>query len=184
VQGSDGSLYGVTQRDSAGIKVGGAIYTIPKDGAGAGLVYQFSDSGGDGKNPGPLIEGKDGVLYGTSRGGRFMLGTVFKLNKDGTGYAILHHGDAKGPAGPVIEGSDGSLAASAETVVAAMQVQSSRSTRPAEATRPYIPLATLRRRSESVGLIREPMAFVWRDLPEARIQIAQTVGRGHALQTE
>src|ERR1041385_351752 len=39
----------------------------------------------------PLIEGTDGLLYGTSYGGApGDSGTVFELNKDGSGYRVLH----------------------------------------------------------------------------------------------
>src|ERR1041384_2827126 len=39
-----------------------------------------------------LIEGSDGVLYGTTpEGGTEGAGVVFKFNKDGTGYTVLHH---------------------------------------------------------------------------------------------
>ena len=38
-----------------------------------------------------LVEGRDGALNGTtSSGGHKDLGTVFKLNKDGNGYRLLH----------------------------------------------------------------------------------------------
>src|SRR5207253_1413429 len=56
----------------------------------------------------------DGALYGsTFWGGAFGLGTVFKLNKDGTGYQVLYSfqgppADGLGPAG-LFEGSDGAL---------------------------------------------------------------------------
>jgi uncharacterized repeat protein (TIGR03803 family) len=46
---------------------------------------------GDGRHPsGRLVEGSDGTIYGTTeRGGANDFGSLFKLNKDGTGYAIL-----------------------------------------------------------------------------------------------
>src|SRR5438093_2651663 len=63
-----------------------------------------------------LTEGSDGALYGTSRsGGQYGWGTVFKLNKNGTGYEVLHSftgypGDgAASPFSGVLEGSDGML---------------------------------------------------------------------------
>src|SRR5215471_16426688 len=38
----------------------------------------------------PLVEGPDAALYGTSYAGGAGVGTVFKLNKDGTGQTVLH----------------------------------------------------------------------------------------------
>src|SRR6266404_5979788 len=39
-----------------------------------------------------LIEGTNGALYGTtSYGGYFAAGTLFRVQKDGTGYIVLHH---------------------------------------------------------------------------------------------
>ena len=62
-----------------------------------------------------LIEGSDRALYGTSpQGGANNSGTVFKLNQDGSAYAILHsfkffgdEGDT--PVGALVQGSDGAL---------------------------------------------------------------------------
>ena len=43
-----------------------------------------------GANPTAVIECSDGRLYGTSAsGGAFGGGTVFRLNKDGSGYTVL-----------------------------------------------------------------------------------------------
>ena len=38
----------------------------------------------------PLTQGPDGILYGTSSGGGLGGGTVFRVNPDGTHFAILH----------------------------------------------------------------------------------------------
>ena len=61
-----------------------------------------------------LIEDTNGVLYGTTRyGGPNNYGTVFKLNKDGYGYEVLHSftngTDARNPVDGVILSSDGFL---------------------------------------------------------------------------
>ncbi len=38
-----------------------------------------------------FIEGSDGFLYGTNeRGGEFGSGSIFRINKDGSGYQVLH----------------------------------------------------------------------------------------------
>src|SRR5437867_1322049 len=55
------------------------------------LVHSFGYSDKSGSHPrGTLIQGSDGVLYGTTEaGGAYGLGVVFRLNTDGTGYAVL-----------------------------------------------------------------------------------------------
>src|SRR5688572_4593677 len=66
-----------------------------------------------------VIEGSDGVLYGTTvYGGASPVssfytdaGVVFRMNKDGSGFRILHHfsrTDGSSP-GPLLEASDGNL---------------------------------------------------------------------------
>src|SRR6266404_3782796 len=69
----------------------------------------------DGRDPGGgLIEGTDGALYGTTSPGANTMGTIFKLNKDGSGYSVLHNfswtgGDGWDPRGTLVEGNDGAL---------------------------------------------------------------------------
>src|SRR5260370_14849038 len=64
---------------------------------------------------GGLIEGVDGTRYGTSAGGGTNgVGTVFKLNPDGTGYALLHgfggfNGDGQAPSATLVLGTDCAL---------------------------------------------------------------------------
>jgi uncharacterized repeat protein (TIGR03803 family) len=83
-------LYGMT--NSGGNNNVGTIFKLNKDGTGYVTIYNFGGSAaGDGGQPrGSLIS--DGTfLYGmTSYGGQFNLGTIFKINTDGTGYSILH----------------------------------------------------------------------------------------------
>ena len=44
-----------------------------------------------------VIEGSDGALYGTTCGDDWTgNGTVFKLNKDGSGYAVLYNFGSQG----------------------------------------------------------------------------------------
>src|ERR1700756_2785135 len=67
-------------------------------------LMSFGSVPNDGNGPWvALVQGRDGALYGTTHlGGRNNVGTVFKLNLDGSGYESLHHfgdrtGDGEGP---------------------------------------------------------------------------------------
>jgi uncharacterized repeat protein (TIGR03803 family) len=66
-----------------------------------------------------LLEGSDGMLYGTTGGGgNYGYGTVFKLSKTGSGYTTLHHfgattSDGTGPSGALVEDGDGYLCGAA-----------------------------------------------------------------------
>lgn len=113
IEGSDGALYGTTR--NGGITNQGAIFKIEKDGAGYTVIHRFN-SASDGANPtSGLIEATDGLLYGTAHfGGSANLGTVFRVDKDGGNFKVLHHfttaaGGAVQPVAGVIEGSDGLL---------------------------------------------------------------------------
>ncbi|MBU6399913.1 MAG: putative Ig domain-containing protein, partial [Verrucomicrobia bacterium] len=80
-------------------------------------LHSFTGTGGDGRVPlGGLLQGSDGALYGTTAGGgSYSDGTIFKLNKDGTGYTVLYSfgsvvGDGVEPYyGRLVQGSDGAL---------------------------------------------------------------------------
>src|SRR5436309_1438050 len=59
-----------------------------------------------------VIEGSDGVLYGGARGGSNSAGFVFRVNKDGTGYAVVHsfsYEDGSPGTPGLLEASDGML---------------------------------------------------------------------------
>ena len=84
-------------------------------------VHTFGNFSGDGVFPsGPLIQGSDGELYGTTRnvalseGEDFYLGegTVFRLDLYGSSYEVIrdfHSGYGRYPIGGLIEGFDGSF---------------------------------------------------------------------------
>jgi len=91
------------------------VFKVNKDGSSYSILRRFTGVDGDGENPeGALVQGSDGALYGTTReGGGNGAGTVFKLNKDGSGYRVLSafsgsFSDASVPNGLLI-GSDGAL---------------------------------------------------------------------------
>jgi uncharacterized repeat protein (TIGR03803 family) len=114
IEGSDGALYGTTVFGGSNNR--GTVFTLNKDGSGYSTLVNFGSTGSDGVSPyAGLLEGSDGALYGTAfGGGQNGAGTVFTLNKDGTGYAVLKNfgefgGDGVQPYGSVIEASDRAL---------------------------------------------------------------------------
>src|SRR5262249_47649354 len=115
IEGSDRALYGTT--GSGGTADNGTVFKLNKDGSGYTLLHSFTGTVGDGSNPcAGLLEGSDGALYGTTAEGGSSLsyGTVFKLNKDGSGYRVLHRfvsglGDGRNPRAALVEGSDGTM---------------------------------------------------------------------------
>jgi uncharacterized repeat protein (TIGR03803 family) len=112
----DGSLYGAT---TGGIvfpagsgmpqSVPATIFRVELATGAFSIWYTFTD----GSRPaGRLIQGSDGLLYGTTfNGGDFRLGTVFSLDRAGT-FTTLHHfagDDGANPNAGVIQGADGRL---------------------------------------------------------------------------
>lgn len=87
---SGGVLYGTT---SSGGSAGGsgAVFKLNTDGSGYTEIKGFS-GGSDGSSLEGGVTLSGGVLYGTTRlGGSYSKGTVFKVNTDGTGFAVLKH---------------------------------------------------------------------------------------------
>ena len=114
IQGSDRLLYGTTYY--GGANDAGCIYKLTTNGGSYSIAFSFT-VGSEGYQPwGGLAEGTNGVLYGTTRlGGTNDVGTVFKINKNGTGYSVLHRfqstgGDGNLPqAALLLPASDGAL---------------------------------------------------------------------------
>jgi uncharacterized repeat protein (TIGR03803 family) len=99
-----GVLYGMTNQGGAANH--GVVYSMNPDGTGFQALHSFAGGAADGSNPryqGLVVSG--GVIYGaTQTGGAANLGVVFRMNTDGTGFALLHSfaggaGDGVGPAG-------------------------------------------------------------------------------------
>jgi uncharacterized repeat protein (TIGR03803 family) len=117
VLGRDGSFYGTTQ-------YGGTMNYNPQTGTyGSGTVFKIRTNGvltslysfpgsNDGANPqAGLVQGSDGMLYGTTRTGGTNggYGTVFKINPNGTLTSLYSFGwkDGGYPAAALVQGSDG-----------------------------------------------------------------------------
>jgi uncharacterized repeat protein (TIGR03803 family) len=123
LQTADGMLYGTTQ--SAGVTGGhfgaGTVFQMAPDGSGFNVLYTFAGGADGGLVLAGLIQGSDGMLYGTTAvGGGFQTcaasgcGTIFTIGTDGSGYAILHSftgtaTDGGIPVGGLIQTSDGTL---------------------------------------------------------------------------
>ena len=112
IQASDGAFYGTTLSNAS--TAFAVVYKVRPDGTFSTL-HTFVGAPGDGQAPrSRLVEGFDGAIYGTTTGGGTNnFGTVFKVNKDGTGYSVLHvfagpANDGRVPYG-LTQGSDGLL---------------------------------------------------------------------------
>ena len=96
VQGGDGALYGTTPYDygEAGNSLG-TVFKLNTDGTGYAVLHAFdllAASAAYQPAVAPLVQGSDGLLYGTTEeGGENSLGVVFRIATDGAGFAILHH---------------------------------------------------------------------------------------------
>jgi uncharacterized repeat protein (TIGR03803 family) len=110
IEASDGVLYGTTD---ASVFLGCTVFRLQKDGGGFAVLHHYDGISDANTSRGELLEGSDGVLYGTTVwGGAGQSGTVFRLNKDGSGYSILvHFGGSRGadPYSRLLEGPDGAL---------------------------------------------------------------------------
>jgi uncharacterized repeat protein (TIGR03803 family) len=117
---SGGVLYGTA---TSGGKSGlGTVFSVHMDGSGFATLHAFIAGSNDGAHPTALVT-LDGALYGTtSYGGSGSCGdevvggcgTVFRLNPDGSGFAVLHSftgrlGDFSLGPGSLVAGGDGAL---------------------------------------------------------------------------
>jgi uncharacterized repeat protein (TIGR03803 family) len=95
IQGSDGNFYGTARETiQQPEQAGGLIFSLTPSGTFA-VVYEFQprpeNNFPDGQDPLYLVEGSDGMLYGeTDLGGANNAGVVFRLNKDGSAFQVIH----------------------------------------------------------------------------------------------
>ena len=98
----------VRARLLAAVSFGAVLVLLGSWCASAQVTYQTVFSFQQGMYPNSkLIEGSDGALYGTTRSGTGT-GTAFKLNKDGSGFEVLHEFSGT-PIGGLVEAQDGAL---------------------------------------------------------------------------
>ena len=95
-----------------GVNKNGTIYSIKSDGTMHNLLRQFEPR----TSPSPMggfIKGTDGKLYGNfNRGGAHNLGSIVRLEADGTGLTRLYDYDnasGSSPYGNLFQGTDGGL---------------------------------------------------------------------------
>jgi len=119
--GTDGRLYGTTAGGGTNRLDGrsaGTMFSLGADGSDFRLRHHFGSNIDADEGAGPIgrvLVSRDGALYGTcARGGTNWAGVVFKVNRDGTGAALLHHfgggpDDGGFPQAGLVEGADGAL---------------------------------------------------------------------------
>ncbi len=93
---SSNTLYGTTEGHDAGTSFG-TVFKVNTDGTGFVTLYTFTN-GVDGSAPmaGLVLSGN--VLYGVATGGgASLMGTIYKVNTDGTGFAALKNFSALDP---------------------------------------------------------------------------------------
>jgi uncharacterized repeat protein (TIGR03803 family) len=86
---SGSTLYGMTAY--GGDSNNGTVFKIETNVSGFALLHKFTGGATDGKRPNGSLIISGSMLYGmTNAGGDSDLGTIFKIETDGTGYALLH----------------------------------------------------------------------------------------------
>lgn len=96
LSGSDGRLYGVTQRGgqpASGETGRGVVFVVDPDGSDYTVLHAFDGTDGNySAVPAvPLLEADDGRLYGITRsGGPDNSGVLYRIDRDGSGFTVLH----------------------------------------------------------------------------------------------
>jgi uncharacterized repeat protein (TIGR03803 family) len=92
---SGNTLYGTAKNGGSGGH--GTVFKINTDGTGFATIYSFtaynnSGTNSDGANPVASLVLSGNTLYGTASvgGSHNSVGTVFKVNTDGTGFTVLY----------------------------------------------------------------------------------------------
>ena len=88
--GADGLIYGTTY--AGGTNNVGVMFRMSLNGGFYQIVHQFTTNADEPQQPlTPLFQAPDGTFYGTgSAGGTNGMGTIFKINPDGSDLQVLH----------------------------------------------------------------------------------------------
>ncbi len=83
------TFYGMTNQ--GGDSNDGTVFKMNSDGSAFAILHEFVGGGEDGANPYGSLTLDSSTLYGmTFYGGDSNLGTIFKINTDGSNFALLH----------------------------------------------------------------------------------------------
>jgi uncharacterized repeat protein (TIGR03803 family) len=109
---ADNGTYTIAATNSAGSSQESATLTVvSKTAACTSLsTRHWFGHGSDGRNPSSLIQGTNGLLYGTTYyDGPHSWGTVFSLTPDGVFTTLASFSETNGanPSGPLVQGADG-----------------------------------------------------------------------------
>jgi uncharacterized repeat protein (TIGR03803 family) len=113
IESTNGLLYGTTFFGGANNR--GCVFYLDKSGDTYSAFFSFTSSDSLGGPAAGVLEGSDGLLYGTlANGGTNVMGSVFALAKDASSYTVLHkftnsNGDGKSPDADLVEGGNGAL---------------------------------------------------------------------------
>jgi uncharacterized repeat protein (TIGR03803 family) len=116
VLGVDGNLYGATV--SGGAEDAGTVFKLSKNGTFQSLASFHGDLVEGATPSDALVQGPDGVLYGTTASGGVVYingtvespsGTVFKITTNGVLQTLYSFNGTSGCAGGLVQASDGNL---------------------------------------------------------------------------
>lgn len=112
--GADGKIYGTTFY--GGSNSAGRLFSISKDGNDFTTLHSFEWTSANTPSYFSLLVASDGMLYGcTEYGGPNYGGAIYRIGKDGSGFAVLHFFDGDRPTGPLIETSSGRLGGTSQS---------------------------------------------------------------------
>ena len=110
---SDGNLYGTT--DQGGVNNQGTVWQYNLSNNTYTVLHSFLNTSDTAYNPiTAVVEGTDGVLYGTAYNASGFNSGIYKINKNGSGYSFVHGFNGSDAAGynaycDLILANDGNL---------------------------------------------------------------------------